>query len=301
MTGTNATHDPDALLAAWLDEGPTDLPDETRWAILTALPTTPQARRGLLAPWRSTRLNMFARVAAVVVVAVVAIGALALFAGPRRGVGGPSPSSVPSSASSSASSAPSTLASAPPLASLDATFVSPSHGYQVGYPTGWTVTKGIGPWPLGTARFPGNSVSDVIVTPSGADRMRLSGASIALPRGMTMDGFRAFASPFSSPFTADACTTVAPLPVPVMINDQASPGASPKPVEAVVSINGCDALAELGGYIYDVEVIAGGRGYTFTLDGHLTTADALAWLATIKLEPASATTRSAVPSPSASR
>ena len=290
MTGTNATRDPDSVLAAWLDEGPTDLPDVTRRAILTALPTTSQARRGLFAPWSSTHMNMFARGAAVLVVAVVAIGALALVAGPRGDVGAPSPSPVPS-----------TPASAPPLPALDATFVSPSHGYQVGYPTGWTVTKGIGPWPPGTARYPANSVSDAIVTPSGAYRMRFSGASIALPRGMTMDGFRAFASPLSSPFNPDACAPVAPLPVPVMIDYQANPGKSPQQVEAVVSINGCLALAELGGYIYDVEVIAGGRGYTFTLDGQLTTADALAWLATIKLEPASAPAGSSAPSPSASK
>jgi hypothetical protein len=118
---------------------------------------------------------------------------------------------------------------------------------------------------------------------------------------MTMDQFRAFASPLSAPFNSDPCSPVAPLPVPVMINYQASPAASPQPVEAVVSINGCNALAELGGYIYDVEVIAGGRGYTFTIDGHITTADALAWLATITLEPAGAPGASAVPSPSASK
>jgi hypothetical protein len=289
MTGTNAPRDPDSVLAAWLDEGPTDLPDVMRRAIVTALPTTPQARRGRLAPWRSTHMNMFARAAVVVVVAVVAIGALALLAGPRGDVGGPGPSAVPS-----------TPASPPPLPTLNATFISPSYGYQIGYPTGWTVTNGTGPWPAGTSREPGNPVSDAIVTPSGAFRMRVSGASIALPSGMTMDQFRAFASPFSSPFNGDPCTPVAPLPVPVMINYQANPGNTEK-VAAVVSINGCYALAELGGYIYDVEVIAGGRGYTFTLDGLLTTADALAWLATITLEPASAPTGSAVPSPSASK
>jgi len=296
-----AQRDPEPTLAAWLDEGPTDLPDVTRRAILTSLSTTPQARRGLLAPWNSRHSNMFVGAAAVLVVAAVAIGALALFAGPRGGVGGPSPSSVPSPSSSAASSTPSTPPSAPPLPPLDATFVSPLHGYQVKYPTGWTVTPGTAPWPPGTARFPGNSVSDAIVRPAGGDQVRLSGASIALPSGMTMDQFRAFASPLSAPFNADACTPVAPLPVPVMINDQADPRASPQPVEAVVSVNGCDALAELGGYIYDVEVIAGGRGYTFTIDGHITTTDALAWLASITLEPASAATDSAVPSPSASK
>ena len=296
----NVQRDPDEILGAWFDEGPLELPSGTQRAILTALSTTPQARRGLLAPWRSTHMNMFARGAAVLVVAVLAIGTLALFAGPRGGVGGPSPSPVPSTPAS-ASPLASTPASAPPLPALDATFVSPSNGYQVHYPTGWTVTPGTGPWPPGTARYPGNPVSDAIVTPSGPERVRLSGASIALPSGMTMDQFRAFASPLSSPFNSDPCTPVAPLPTPVTIAYQASPGSSVQSAEAVVSINGCDALAELGGYIYDVEVIAGGRGYTFTLDGHLTTADALAWLATIKLELASAPTGSAGPSASASK
>ena len=32
----NAPRDPETVLAAWLDEGPTDLPDVTRRAILTA-------------------------------------------------------------------------------------------------------------------------------------------------------------------------------------------------------------------------------------------------------------------------
>ncbi len=300
MTDRNAARDPDSIVAAWLDEGPTDLPDVTRRAILTALPTTPQARRGFLAPWRSTHMNIFARGAAVLVLAVVAIGALALFAGPRGGVGGPSPS-VPSPASSSASSTPSTPASEPPLPTLDATFVSPSYGYQVGYPTGWTVTPGTGPWPPGTERFPGDPISDSIVKPAGGDQVRLSGASIALPSGMTMDQFRAFASPLSAPFNSDPCSPVAPLPGSLTIAYRAPTVASPQPVEAVVSINGCNALAEFGGYIYDVEVIAGGRGYTFTIDGHITTADALAWLAAITLEPASAPTASAAPSPSASK
>ena len=61
----NANHDPESVLTTWLDEGPMDLPDATRRAILTSLPTTPQARRGLLAPWRFPHMNMFGRAAAV--------------------------------------------------------------------------------------------------------------------------------------------------------------------------------------------------------------------------------------------
>jgi hypothetical protein len=300
MTGTNATRDPESVLAAWLDEGPTELPDATRRAILTALPTTPQARRGLLAPWRFLAMNTFARGAAVVLVAVVAIGTVALLAGPRLGVGGPSPSSPPSSASPSASSSPSPLASAPPLPALDSTFVSQSYGDQLRYPTGWSVTRGRGPWPFGRTLGPADPITDSIVTPASLHRMRMSSASIALPSGTTMDAFRAFASPYSSPFQADACTPAAPLSGPVTIDYVPGPGKSAQKVEAVVSIDGCYALAELGGYVYDIEVIAGGRGYEFIFDGDLTPRDVLAWLATVKLEPTSAGTQSAAPSPSAS-
>jgi hypothetical protein len=300
MTGPNAIRDPDSVLAAWLDDGPLDLPDATRRAILTSLPTTPQARRGRLAPWRLPHMNMFARGAAVLVVAVAAIGALTLLAGPQGGLGGPFATPTPTP-TSTPSSVPTASPSAPPLPTLDATFVSPTYGYQVRYPTGWIVSTGIGPWPLDTARYPGNPVSDSIVTPPGPDQMRLTGASLALPAGMTMEQFRAFASPFSRPFNSDPCPSAAPLPTPLTIAERPNPGSSPRPVQAVVSINGCYAQAELGGYIYDVEVVAGGRGYTFTLDGHLTPADALAWLASITLEPATATAESAAPSPSASR
>jgi hypothetical protein len=69
----------------------------------------------------------------------------------------------------------------------------------------------------------------------------------------------------------------------------------------VVSINGCGALAELGGHVYDLEVIAGGRGYEFTLDGEISSADALAWLATITLEPARAAAATGAPSASTSK
>ena len=277
----NVTRDPESILNAWLDEGPTDLPDATRRAILTSLPTTPQARRGHFVP---PNMNSFARAASVLVVAVVMIGVVALLTGPRGGVGAPSPSPVPSA-----------LASAPPLPTLDATYISPSYGYQVGYPTGWSVTDGAGPWPPGTDRMAGNPVSDAIVRPTGPFKVRFNGASIALPSGMTMEQFRAFASPLSSPFNPSACSPIAPLPGAAHAQLPVEPAATAQPVQAVVSVNGCGAaFADLGGYIYDVEAIAAGRGYTFTLDGYITTSDALAWLATITLEPASAAAASAV-------
>lgn len=98
----NATRNPEAILAAWLDEGPTDLPDATRRAILTSLPTTPQARRGPFAPWRFSLMNTYTRVAAAAIVAVIAIGGALYLIGPRSGVGGPSATITPPTPSPSA-------------------------------------------------------------------------------------------------------------------------------------------------------------------------------------------------------
>jgi len=137
MTGTN--RDPDSVLAAWLDEGPTDLPDATRRAILTALPTTPQARRGLLAPWRFPVMNTFARGAGVLILVVLAVGALALMAGPKSSIGGPGPSPSPSPAPSAQASQPSLL------------FTSARYRYSITLPTGWVATPASATWDGKTA------------------------------------------------------------------------------------------------------------------------------------------------------
>ena len=49
----NVQRDPDAILAAWLDEGPTRLPDATRRAIAVTTRTTRQSRLPIWLPWRA--------------------------------------------------------------------------------------------------------------------------------------------------------------------------------------------------------------------------------------------------------
>jgi hypothetical protein len=71
----------DTTLGAWLDEGPMDLPDVTRRAILTSLPVTHQARRGLLAPGRFFAMPTLSRAVALVAILVVAAGGAALLLG----------------------------------------------------------------------------------------------------------------------------------------------------------------------------------------------------------------------------
>lgn len=91
----NVQRDPDSILGAWLDEGPTDLPDATRRAILTSLPTTSQARRGPLAPWRFFPMNTYTRLAAAAIVAVIAIGGAIYVLNPRGGFGPGGPAATP--------------------------------------------------------------------------------------------------------------------------------------------------------------------------------------------------------------
>src|SRR4026207_213334 len=78
---TNRTHDPDTTLAAWFEEGPTELPESIRRSIATTVRTTTQERRGFGQPWRFP-MNGWARNAAP------AAGPVAR-AGGRGGVGQP--------------------------------------------------------------------------------------------------------------------------------------------------------------------------------------------------------------------
>ena len=98
---------PDPILSAWLEEGPNELPDQTRRAIAVGVRTTNQRRRGVFAPWRDTNVNGNTRLVVATIAVVVAVGGgLYLFGnrapGPSGGVGGqPSPSTAPASATAS--------------------------------------------------------------------------------------------------------------------------------------------------------------------------------------------------------
>jgi hypothetical protein len=135
----NATRDPETVVAAWLDEGPTDLPDVTRRAILTALPITSQVRRGLFAPRRFPQMNPYARWAAAAMVVALSVGGMAYLLGPNRGTGGPpGPTETPAAASAAPDSAE---PSPTPQVSYDTTtwlpFTSDEYGFTMAYPSGW--------------------------------------------------------------------------------------------------------------------------------------------------------------------
>ena len=192
-------------------------------------------------------------------------------------VAAPSAASAPPRVTTSSTPRPSPAATMPPM---DAVFESPWYGYSVAYPNGWQTTPGDGPWPLNTNLRHDDPHLDVIIGPVGSREARFVAASQALPAGTTIDTFRSWASP-------GGCAPRDPIPTPLIVG-----GA-----EALISLNGCHSLAELGGLIYDVEVVSGGRGYDFTIDGPIDSAQAASWLATIKLGPASAPSGSSSPSP----
>jgi hypothetical protein len=213
----------------------------------------------------------------LVVVLVIAGTLLGLgVGGPRSSPTLPAPT-IAATVVAPTPTAPPTASPVVGLPALDATFVSPWYGFSVAYPSTWKVTNGEGPWPWGLALLLGNPHLDAIqgvvgtgAAQPGEHQARISGASIDLQGGSLAD-FMAFAS-------GGSCAPVEPLREPVMI------GGS----EATVTLNGCASLADLGGSIWDMVLVAGGRGYDFTIDGWITAAEAQAWLDTIVLDPGAA-------------
>jgi hypothetical protein len=141
----NANRDLERRIADfYATETSTRAPDWLLVSALATIDTTPQRRVFIRAPWRISTMNMFAKVAiaAVVVVAIGAIGLALMRPGSGPGVGGASPSSSPSQSAS-----PSPSSSSPPA--LTETFTSTMHGISISYPTGWNLRPATEPWTTG--------------------------------------------------------------------------------------------------------------------------------------------------------
>ena len=151
----NTPRDPDTIVASWLDEGPTDIPDETRRSIAIAARTSPQAHSPfdrLARRIDMSRFQTLGLVAAVAIVAVVGIVALSAFGGEGSGIGG-----QPTQASPSPASPEPSEPTGPPLSE---TFVSPGYGYSIGYPAGWSIDPGDQAWLSGG--LAGEGAGDII-------------------------------------------------------------------------------------------------------------------------------------------
>src|SRR5918994_7985209 len=112
----NPPRERSAIVAAWIEGGPTELPESTRRAIAVDVRATRQSRKSRWARWRLPnvdRLTLLAMATAAAVVLALAGLAGSLIAPAGRYVGGapttPSASPAPSSAAP-ASAAPSSAA-----------------------------------------------------------------------------------------------------------------------------------------------------------------------------------------------
>src|SRR4029079_2998726 len=142
--------DPDAILATWLEDGPSRLPHATRRAIAVGTRTTTQRRHGLAVLWRSLGMNPFARTGLAVIAVVLAIGGAALILNPPQpslgaGVPSASPTRVATSSPTGASTPP---AQSGPAAS-PISFTSSRYLYTLRYPSDYIVEPASTDWPIG--------------------------------------------------------------------------------------------------------------------------------------------------------
>src|SRR5689334_20791789 len=89
--------DPNLLIASWLEEGPRDLPPETRRAIETAVRTMPQRRLGLGRSWRFPTVNGSLRPTLLVAAILISVVGVAVYGRlrPIDPVGGPAVTASP--------------------------------------------------------------------------------------------------------------------------------------------------------------------------------------------------------------
>lgn len=279
----------DRIAAAWLADGPSELADRVLDSALREVHQTHQ-RRALRVPWRTGLMNPFSsasgRMATALIVAAIAIGGSIYALSRPGGTGGPggsrtpdispSPGATTALVETSPAPSPTFIRSSPPesIPPLTARFTSPRNGYAVVLPVGWTARPASSAWLPGTPNGWGSAVNDELIDP--ARQVRFMGTSQPLASGQSAaEWIQAFVD------RNTPCTGEAPTP------EQTSIGGQP----GIIDQNGCLSAHDprsLGGRIYDVVVVVGGRGYDFEMDGQVDHAYLLAVLATITFDPAGA-------------
>ena len=156
------------------------------WLLASTLETiedTPQRRVLMRVPWRFPHMSNFAKlaVAAVVVIAVGAVGLSVLRPSTSSGVGGQPIASPSASPSPTPSPSPSGSAVSPPA--LTETFTS-ERGFSISYPTGWVTRPATSSWTTGFPDF-GSTAGDIIYDPVLESNLWIVVASQPLADGTT--------------------------------------------------------------------------------------------------------------------
>ncbi len=182
----------DQRLVDWLEEGPTDAPDQVLETILAALPSIPQRRAAQRVPWRLSSMNGYTRlVAGIAAVAAIFLGVLVLRPGSSPSAVGTTPSApaiTPAPSAPSASPTPAGSPTAPSTAGW-APFTSAWYGFSAAYPPGYTPKRATLHWNLVRDQTVFHDAIDSFTAPSGS--LALEGYGTRLPAGTTSDAFLA--------------------------------------------------------------------------------------------------------------
>jgi hypothetical protein len=174
-------------------------------------------------------------------------------------------SSSASPNSSPAAKATARVASPIPIPALSMTFRSPTMGYSVKYPAGWSITPATESWTYGKTSYWDTPDGDRLE----GDNAGFRGTSQALAPGQS-----------ASQWIAEYITTSLPCgnQEQVPVGDQVG----------TIDLNDCPGAGRLGGRVFDIAVVVGGRGYNFTMEGRVDRAFFLAMLAAVAFSPQSA-------------
>jgi hypothetical protein len=194
----NVQRDPDAILAAWLEEGPNALPEPTRRAIAVNTRTMNQRRHLMWLPQRSPTMNPLARIAAAAIVVVAVLGGAIYLTAPGGGVGGGPPASAGPSPAPSAVPSPSVSAAPTPTATPPSTvgwlpFTSSHYGYTIAYPPTWAATQATRVWAVATDPLavvgPGGVLDVFLGNPPNGPQTGVFGFAADVPAGTSEDAW----------------------------------------------------------------------------------------------------------------
>lgn len=153
-------------------------------------------------------------------------------------------------------------------------------GYSVKYPAGWKVTPATAIWQRGAIDYWDYPELDKLDGKSAG----FHGTSQALAPGQS-------AAQWLSAYLGSAAGANCGAQEQVPVGGQIG----------VIDGNGCASDPSHGGYVgrlYDLVVVAGGRGYNFAMEGQVDHAFFLAMLATVTFTPQTATDATPAASPS---
>jgi len=267
----STARDPELVVSAWLDDGPTDLPPDLERSIGIATRTLPQARSRVDRLARRIDMTRFQTLGLVAAVAIVAVVGLVVISGERgrqSGVGAQPTASA--SASRSPSGSPSVV-----TPRLTETFVSPWYGYTIDYPADWVPISARTFFKPADFQATGSPSEWLDVIHPAASNGLFRIGSAAIPEGSTAEAVgRRF---WGTPSTLEDATIAG------------------KPARVRAADGEVEAVIDAGDRIYVATLFSGQDGNEPGIENHRAMFDAL--MASLILQPTLAVTEAAAALP----